>query len=134
MKASGFKSKQCSSSRSFTSRTRGHSASQSDNRCFIGPEITIDQNKLKIFLKWLHIKATSLHARVNKTAVRRVHEARSVSRYLLQRLGSEAVRLSCFSHHRTVSRREILEAWDQMRRHRNPAPLAGAWVFLTDVF
>ncbi|KAK2874138.1 hypothetical protein Q8A67_021291 [Cirrhinus molitorella] len=63
---------------------------------------------------------------INQTAARRVHESRGVSRYLLQRVGSEAARLSCFSRHRTVTRRDILEAWDQMRRRRNPAALAGA--------
>ncbi|KAF4107388.1 hypothetical protein G5714_011752 [Onychostoma macrolepis] len=97
MKAPGPKSKRCTSSRSSKSRTRGHAAFMYTSR-----------------------------QQVNPTAVGRVRESRGVSRYLLQRVGSEAARLSCFSRHRVITRREIREAWDQLRRRRNSAAPAGA--------
>lgn len=85
--------------------------------CFIGPQITFVENVLEMAAH----KTTEF-----QSAVRSVHESRGVSRYLLQRVGSEAARLSCFSRYRIVTRREILEAWNQLRRRRNPAALAGA--------
>ncbi|KAG1949812.1 hypothetical protein F2P79_011561 [Pimephales promelas] len=98
MKAPGLKSKRCSASRSSIARTRGHAASI----------YTVRQQQN------------------NQAAVRRVHESRGVSRYLLQRVGLEAARISCFSRHRIITRREILEAWNQLRPRRIPAALAGA--------
>ncbi|KAK9966687.1 hypothetical protein ABG768_003784 [Culter alburnus] len=70
--------------------------------------------------------AAFMYTARQQSAVRSVHESRGVSRYLLQRVGSEAARLSCFSRHRIVTRREIMEAWNQLRRRRNPAALSGA--------
>ncbi|KAK7127635.1 hypothetical protein R3I93_020272 [Phoxinus phoxinus] len=96
MKAPGLKSKRCAASRSSIARTRGHAAFM----------YTVRQQP--------------------QAAVRRVHESRGVSRYLLQRVGLEAARLSSFSRHRIITRREILEAWNHLRRRRIPAALAGA--------
>lgn len=72
------------------------------------------------------MKTTGFRVQVSQTAVGGVRESTGVSRYLLQRVGSEAARLSCFSRHRAITRREILEAWDPLRRRGNSAALAGA--------
>ncbi|KAI7795288.1 hypothetical protein IRJ41_013795 [Triplophysa rosa] len=98
MKAYGLTTKRCTTpSRSTISRVRGHAA----------------------FMY-------TVREQTNPTEMRRFHESRGVSRYILQRVGSEASRLSCLSRHRAVTRREVLQAWDRLRHQRTPAPMAGA--------
>ncbi|TRY62262.1 hypothetical protein DNTS_025821 [Danionella cerebrum] len=63
---------------------------------------------------------------VDEVNVRLSEEFRGLSRFVLQRVGSEAARMSCFRRHRVLTSRDVLQALGRLRRRERSAPLVGA--------